>query len=132
MQGGLVQYLIAAGVTDVFTQPTPAVQNYIAEHLRIVCNRPGPYCGGSGGGSDGDDGPGRGPIAAVHVRQGDSCDGRKAAAVGPFNAMFVTNPTTGKALKKRLATIWGCLGALSWAWRGGNGTKKIPNISRSF
>ena len=34
-------------------------------------------------------------MAAVHVRHGDSCD-RRTDRKGPFNAMFATNPQTGK------------------------------------
>ena len=83
-QGSLVQYLTVAGVTRVFTQPTPMVQGYISEHLRALCHVGGPYCGGSLEAQ-------RTPIAAVHVRNGDSCD-RRADTPGPWNAMWQPDP----------------------------------------
>ena len=117
MQNGLMQYLVAAGVTDVFTQPTRAVDGFLAEHFRLVCHRPGPYCVGAGIGASGTGGGGGGggggieqrtPIAAVHVRHGDSCDGRKATTIGPFNAMFTPNLKTGKLERasRRLCYDW--------------------------
>ena len=97
----LLQYLIVSGVTHVFTQPTPAVRAYIAEYARVVCHRGGPRCGGSADEQ-------RTPIAALHVRHGDSCD-RPSRTPGPWNAMFATNPTTGKLerVSHRYCYAWG-------------------------
>jgi hypothetical protein len=118
-QTDMLQYLAVAGVTRVFTQPTHAVHAFIADHLKVICHRPGPYCSGTGegkkglaGDADADAGTAssaqRTPIAAIHVRHGDSCDGRMATTAGPFNAMFVTNPTTGKLERgsRRLCYDW--------------------------
>jgi len=88
MEDSLLQYLIVAGTVDVFTQPTSMVRAYVMDHLKVLCHRPGPYCGG---GNDEQ----RTPIAAMHVRQGDSCD-RRTDSPGPFNAMFAPNPKTGR------------------------------------
>ena len=62
------------------------MRDYLAEHLRAVCHVGGPYCGGGGGGD-----AERTPVAAVHVRQGDSCD-RKVDEPGPWNAMWRPDP----------------------------------------
>jgi hypothetical protein len=85
---GMVQYLVVSSVANVFTEPTQMLRAYVAEHVRVLCHRGGPYCGG---------GPDEQhtPIAAVHVRQGDSCD-RRSDQPGPWNAMFATNEKTGK------------------------------------
>ena len=85
---GLVQYLVVSGVVDVFTQVTPMVRQYLTEHLRAVCHINGPYCGGSAEER-------HTPIAAVHIRHGDSCD-RRANVPGPFNAMFARDAKTGR------------------------------------
>ena len=66
-------------------RPPQAVRDYLAEHLRAVCHVGGPYCGGGGGDAE------RTPVAAVHVRQGDSCD-RKVDEPGPWNAMWRPDP----------------------------------------
>ena len=84
----ILQYVAVAGVTNVFTQVTPQVRSYISDHLRALCHRGGPYCGGSADER-------RTPIAAVHVRQGDSCD-RHSDKPGPFNAMWALDPMKGK------------------------------------
>ena len=81
---GLVQYLVAAGVMHVFTQPTPQVQRYLADFLRAICHRGGPYCGGTADEQ-------RTPVVAVHVRRGDSCD-RPTSKPGPWNAMWQPDP----------------------------------------
>ena len=86
-KGGLVQYLVATGVTSAFTEVTPQVQGFISEHLRSTCHRGGPYCGGSADEQ-------RTPVAAVHVRHGDACD-RRADVPGPFNAMFAWDAKKG-------------------------------------
>jgi len=83
--GGMMQYVAATSVFGAFTQPTQAVRDYLAEHLRAVCHVGGPYCGGGGGDAE------RTPVAAVHVRQGDSCD-RKVDEPGPWNAMWRPDP----------------------------------------
>ena len=76
----MVQYVIMTGVTQVFSEPTPEVQAYVRDNLRVLCHVSGPHCGG---GADAQ----RTPVAAVHVRQGDSCDRHRDTA-GPFNSMF--------------------------------------------
>ena len=86
---GMVQYLVAAGVAAVFTRPAPALDRYLRDHLRVICHKPGPYCGRAGG-------EGSGPVAAVHVRHGDSCD-RHRDQPGPFNAMFAPDPKKARA-----------------------------------
>ena len=88
--GGFVQYLIAGGVTDAFTQVTAQVRAYIAQHVRVVCHRGGPYCAEHGTPDDE-----RTPLVGLHVRQGDSCD-LHADEPGPFNAMFRLDEKTGK------------------------------------
>lgn len=88
----LMQYLVVSAVVSVFTQPTPMVHSYLREHLRTLCHRTGPYCGGTVDER-------RTPIAALHVRQGDSCD-RLSDAPGPFNAMFAPNPEHGGKLER--------------------------------
>ena len=87
-QDGLVQYLAVSGVQNVFTQVTSQVRQYMREHLKAVCHRGGPYCGGSLDEQ-------RTPIAAVHVRQGDSCD-RVVDFTGPWNAMWEYDKTKGR------------------------------------
>jgi hypothetical protein len=76
----MVQYLIAAGVAQVFTEPTGQTRGYLRSHLKLLCHKPGPHCGGT---------PSQlaTPVAAIHVRRGDSCD-RERDAPGPFNSMF--------------------------------------------
>ena len=83
-----MQYLVASGVTSAFTEPTPQVQDFISENLRALCHRGGPYCGGSADEQ-------RTPVAAVHVRQGDSCD-RHSDTAGPFNSMFAWDAKKGE------------------------------------
>ena len=56
---GMVQYLVASAVANVFTQVTPMTRKFLAEHLQTRCNRGGPYCGGTAAEQ-------RTPIAAVH------------------------------------------------------------------
>ena len=85
---GLVQYLVAAGVVSVFTQPTTMTRAYLRDHLRAICHRGGPHCGGSADEK-------ATPVAAVHVRLGDSCD-RRSSTPGPWNAMFAEDPKSGK------------------------------------
>ncbi|KAL1522345.1 hypothetical protein AB1Y20_017337 [Prymnesium parvum] len=87
-QDGLVQYIVASVVANVFTTVTPQVHDYIREHLRKQCHRGGPHCGGTMDELST-------PIAAVHVRHGDSCD-RHAKEAGPFNAMFAFDKKLGK------------------------------------
>jgi len=80
MKASMLQYLTVAGVTQVFTEPTDHVLEYMRSHLKVVCHRSGPHCGG-------DPSDTATPVAAVHVRRGDSCD-RERDEPGPFNAMF--------------------------------------------
>ena len=58
---GMLQYLTVSGVTNVFTRVTPQVQAFISDHLKAICHRGGPYCGGT---------PDElhTPVAAIHVR----------------------------------------------------------------
>ena len=84
----MVQYVIAATVANVFTTVTAPVREFLLEHLVARCHRAGPYCGGTVDEQ-------RTPIAAIHVRHGDSCD-RHAKEPGPFNAMFALDPKTNK------------------------------------
>ena len=66
-QRSMLQYIAVAGVTQVFSTPSQEVLHYIDEHLKVVCHTGGPYCGGPPDSS-------LTPLAAVHVRRGDSCD----------------------------------------------------------
>lgn len=106
-----MQYLIVSGVTDVFTQPTHAVRTFLSQHLKVICHRHGPYCASttSQSGDPATPADARGPIAAVHVRHGDSCDGgRTTTSAGPFNAMFAYSEKTKKLerLPRRLCYSW--------------------------
>ena len=56
--------------------------------MRLLCHRGGPHCGGTADEQ-------RTPVAAVHVRQGDSCD-RHSDTAGPFNSMFAWDAKKGK------------------------------------
>ena len=84
----MLQYLIVAGVTQVFSEPTAATREYLREHLKLLCHVPGPHCGGRADEL-------ATPVAAVHVRRGDSCD-RERDAAGPFNSMFAFDPKKGR------------------------------------
>ena len=84
----VVQYLVVAGVTQVFAEPTAATRQYLREHLKLLCHVPGPHCSGSADAL-------HTPIAAVHVRRGDSCD-RERDEAGPFNSMFSWDEAKGK------------------------------------
>ena len=55
------------GVTQVFSEPTTEATRYVQDSMRLLCHRGGPHCGGTADEQ-------RTPVAAVHVRQGDSCD----------------------------------------------------------
>ena len=59
----VVQYLIVAGVAQVFSEPTSATREYLSSHLKLLCHVPGPHCGGTPDELST-------PIAAVHVRRG--------------------------------------------------------------
>ena len=76
----LVQYLVVSAVAHVFSEPTAEVHQYLSSHLKLLCHRGGPHCGGTADEL-------HTPVAAVHVRRGDSCDREKDSA-GPFNSMF--------------------------------------------
>ncbi|EOD08229.1 hypothetical protein EMIHUDRAFT_453202 [Emiliania huxleyi CCMP1516] len=84
MPGNAAEALYNASLAG--EQPGGMMQ-YVAatKHLRAVCHVGGPYCGGGGGDAE------RTPVAAVHVRQGDSCD-RKVDEPGPWNAMWRPDP----------------------------------------
>lgn len=84
---GAVQYILASVVANVFTTITPQTREYLRSHLVSLCHREGPRCGRDGG-------EGATPVAAVHFRQGDSCDVHSSSA-GPFNAMFALNKEKG-------------------------------------
>ena len=60
------------------------------QRVDCLCTRqvPGPHCGGT---------PEElhTPIAAMHVRRGDSCD-RERDAAGPFNSMFAWDEKKGR------------------------------------
>ena len=84
----MIQYLIVAGVTQVFSEPTSATRTYLQEHLKLLCHVPGPHCGGSPEAL-------HTPVAAIHVRRGDSCD-RERDEAGPFNSMFAWDAKKGK------------------------------------
>ena len=85
----MVQYVVAAGVTRVFSELSETTRAYLDKHARLICHKPGPYC------ADGLPAEVRTPIAAVHVRRGDSCD-RERREPGPFNSMFAFDPKKGK------------------------------------
>jgi len=76
----MLQYLIIGAVSQVLTTPTVQLRRYMTEHLKTLCHVGGPYCSGTPEQM-------RTPVAAVHVRHGDSCD-RVRSEAGPFNAMF--------------------------------------------
>lgn len=84
----LAQYLIVGGVTQVFAEPTPQVRAYLREHLTVLCHVSGPNCGGKFDEI-------HTPVAAIHVRRGDSCD-RERDEVGPFNSMFAWDEKKGR------------------------------------
>lgn len=79
-EGGMVQYLVAAGVMKSFSEPTSSVISYLRRARRVLCHRGGPHCGGSADEL-------ATPVAALHVRHGDSCD-RMRTQSGPFNSMW--------------------------------------------
>ena len=66
----------------------PQVRAYLSEHLRGLCHRYGPYCGGGAEEA-------RTPVAAVHVRHGDACD-RRVETPGPWNNMFAWDERNSK------------------------------------
>ena len=84
----LLQYMVIAGVANVFSTPTEHTRTYIRDRVRTVCHRGGPHCGGSADELST-------PVAAVHVRHGDSCD-RTRDEQGPFNSMFAWDAKKGK------------------------------------
>ena len=73
---------------QVFSEPTVEVTSYVRDRMRLLCHRGGPHCGGSADEQ-------RTPVAAVHVRQGDSCD-RHSDTAGPFNSMFAWDAKKGE------------------------------------
>ena len=73
---------------QVFSEPTVEATSYVRDRMRVLCHRGGPHCGGSADEQ-------RTPVAAVHVRQGDSCD-RHSETAGPFNSMFAWDATKGE------------------------------------
>ena len=124
-KGGLVQYLVATGVTSAFTEVTPQVQSFISEHLRSICHRGGPYCGGSADEQ-------RTPVTAVHVRHGDACD-RHADKPGPFNAMWAWDDKKGALTREaaggRRCYAWSVYRkqvrlAAKGRWGGGGGERR--------
>jgi len=84
----MVQYLVASAVSEVFMTPSEPLVAYMDQHLKAVCHVPGPYCGGTAQEV-------ATPIAAAHVRHGDSCD-RRRDEPGPWNAMFALDEKKGK------------------------------------
>ena len=70
----------------------PQVRAYLSEHLRGLCHRYGPYCGGGAEEA-------RTPVAAVHVRHGDACD-RRVETPGPWNNMFAWDEKLGKLTRE--------------------------------
>ena len=70
---------------QVFSQPSAATRDWMAAHRRLLCHVGGPHCGGSADEM-------RTPVAAVHVRRGDSCD-RERNEPGPFLCRTVCTPT---------------------------------------
>jgi len=86
-RGSMVQYLVVAAISQVFTEPTPQLLSYLSSHVRTVCHRDGPKCGGSPEAL-------ASPVVALHVRRGDSCN-RVRDEPGPVNA-FVTTGRGGK------------------------------------
>ena len=73
---------------QVFSEPTSHVREYMASHLKVLCHRAGPHCGGSADDT-------MTPVVGIHVRRGDSCD-RERDEPGPFNAMFAWDPVKKK------------------------------------
>ena len=83
----MLQYLLVSGVSQVFSEPTDQTRDYLRDHLKLLCHVAGPHCGGT---------PAQlaTPVAAIHVRRGDSCD-RERDEKGPFNSMFAWNAKKG-------------------------------------
>lgn len=105
-EGGLdprwmAHYVVASATANVFTTPTSQLLGYMDDHLKVLCHRPGPYCGGTADEL-------ATPVAAAHVRHGDSCD-RRRDAPGPWNAMFALDPKKGRL--DRVSYRW----CYSWA-----------------
>ena len=77
----MLQYLLVSGVSQVFSEPTDQTRDYLRDHLKLLCHVAGPHCGGT---------PAQlaTPVAAIHVRRGDSCD-RERDEKG--NSMFAWN-----------------------------------------
>ena len=84
----MLQYLIVAGVTQVFAEPTVETRSYLRSHLKVLCHTHGPHCGGPPDAL-------HTPVAAIHVRRGDSCD-RERDEAGPFNSMFAWDSKKGR------------------------------------
>jgi len=93
-------------VIQVFSEPTVEVTSYVRDRMRLLCHRGGPHCGGSADEQ-------RTPVAAVHVRQGDSCD-RHSDTAGPFNSMFAWDAKKGKVDRVgfRYCYSWGVYAAM--------------------
>ncbi|KAL3913620.1 MAG: hypothetical protein SGPRY_007917 [Prymnesium sp.] len=81
----------------VFSEPTSHVLDYMSSHLKLLCHRDGPHCGGALEDV-------RTPVAAVHVRRGDSCD-RQAFThfpLAPPLGVTVPSPHLSTSLPPRL------------------------------
>ena len=84
----MLQYLIVGTVSQVFSELAPQARDYLRTHLKLLCHTGGPHCPGTADEK-------YTPIAAIHVRRGDSCD-RERDAPGPFNSMFAFDRKKGK------------------------------------
>ena len=67
-------------MAQVFSELADPTRQYLESHLQLLCHVGGPHCGGTPDEL-------RTPVAAIHVRRGDSCD-RERNEAGPFNSMF--------------------------------------------
>ena len=95
-EGGMVQYLVAAGVMKSFSEPTSSVISYLRRARRVLCHRGGPHCGGSADEL-------ATPVAALHVRHGDSCD-RMRTQSGSTRCGAATSTATPPASATATAT----------------------------
>ena len=68
---------------QALSEPTPLVHAYLRRSRRVLCHQAGPHCGGGGDEA-------ATPLAAVHVRHGDSCD-QVRREPGPFNSMWTSD-----------------------------------------
>ena len=84
----MIQYLLVGGISQVFSELSTPTRDYLSSHLKMLCHVPGPHCGGTPDEL-------RTPVAAIHVRRGDSCD-RERNEPGPFNSMFAWDKAKGK------------------------------------